>query len=156
MNYATIVLQLFIAITLVGIANGFLNLNSIDVYGQSVSNETSAGNSSMGTQIIVNIREISSSTAEKMVALVNTDDDVQARKVNLDKAIMQPGQENSYSPSKMVDVTIPMNKVIKPNTEIMACAIQLGSSSYYQSVKCNTVFSQRGSAEPQKIIVPLS
>jgi hypothetical protein len=57
----------------------------------------------------------------------------------------------------MIDVSIPMNKPVKPNTEVMACVLQLGSSDYSQRIKCNTVFSQAGnSAEPQKIIVPLS
>lgn len=125
------------------------------VYGQSV-NETSMVNASTGSQFIVNIRGISSFTEPNMIALISTDDDVAAKKVDLDKALIQPGQENSFSPSKMIDVRIQMNKPVKPNSEVMACVLQLGDNEFSQRIKCNTVFSQGGNTgEPQKIIVPL-
>jgi len=80
-----------------------------------------------------------------------------SKKINLDDAVIEPGQEDSFSPSKMIDVTIVMNKQVEPNTEVMACVIQLGSGIFSQRVNCNTVFSESGNAEePQKIIVPLA
>jgi len=126
-----------------------------NAYGQSVSNGTSS-NVTAGGGFTINIRGISSFTEPNMVALISTEDEVQAKKVDLDKAIIQPGEEQSYSPNKMVDVTIQMNKPVKPNTEVMACVLQLGSTDFNQRVKCNTVFSESGNTgEPQKIIVPL-
>jgi hypothetical protein len=126
------------------------------VYGQAVNNQTSSNNGTLSSQFIVNIRGISSYTEPNMVALISTENDVQAKKVDVDKAIIESGQENSFSPSKMLDVTIQMNGPVKPNTEVMACVLQLGSTDFNQRVKCNTVFSQSGNTdEPQKIIVPL-
>ena len=73
------------------------------------------------------------------------------------KAIIEPGQENSFSPSKIIDVTIVMNKQVEPNTEVMACVLQLGSGTFGQRINCITVFSEDGnSGESQKIIVPLA
>ena len=129
----------------------------IVAYGQSDSNETSSNNATLGSQFTVNIRGISSFTEPNMVALISTEDDVQAKKVDSDKALIEPGQEDSFSPSKMLDVTIQTNKPVKPNTEVMACVLQLGSSDFSQQVTCNTVFSESGNtSEPQKIIVPVS
>lgn len=73
------------------------------------------------------------------------------------EAVIEPGQEDSFSPSKMIDVTIVMNKQVEPNTEVMACVLQLGSGTFSQNINCNTVFSEGGNpGEPQKIIVPLA
>ena len=56
----------------------------------------------------------------------------------------------------MIDVPITMNKIIEPGSEIYACVIQLGSSSFSQSIKCNITYaSPTASGEPQTIIVPL-
>ena len=73
------------------------------MYGKSM-NDTSMINGSSGSQFIVNIRGISSFTEPNMVALISTDNDVVAKKVDLDKALIQPEQEKSFSPSKMIDV----------------------------------------------------
>ena len=53
---------------------------------------------------------------------------MQVKKVDLDKAIIQPGQEKSFSPSKMIDVNIQMTKPVKPNSE--DCVLQLGSGNF--------------------------
>lgn len=125
-------------------------------YGQQVKNDTSTSNVSGGTKFIINIRGISSFTEPNMVALISTEDEVQAQKVDLDKAIIQPEEQKAYSPIKMIDVTIQMNKFVKPNTQVIACVLQLGSSDFNQRIKCNTAFSESGkTSEPQKIIVPL-
>jgi hypothetical protein len=130
--------------------------SNIAVNGQITGNNTSGSSMDKSTEFIINIRGISSLTEPNMVALISTEDDVQAKKVDLDKAIIQPGEENSFSPTKTIDVPILMSKTLKPNSEVMACVLQLGSNDYSQQVKCNTVFSQAGSTgEPQKIIVPL-
>jgi hypothetical protein len=56
----------------------------------------------------------------------------------------------------MIDVPITMNKPIEPGSEIYACVIQLGSTSFSQSIKCNIAyFSPTASGEPQRIIVTL-
>ena len=56
----------------------------------------------------------------------------------------------------MIDVPITMNKTIESGSEIYACVIQLGSSSFSQSLKCNIAYaSPTTSGEPQRIIVPL-
>jgi hypothetical protein len=73
----------------------------------------------------------------------------------LDKAIIQPGQEKSFSPSKMIDVNIQMTKPVKPNSEVTACVLQLGSGNFNQRINCNIVFAQENTGQPQKIIVPL-
>jgi hypothetical protein len=144
---------------LVGSVSTIVGINSIltTTYSQSVSNETSNNNATAGgAGFTIDIRGISSFTEPNMVALISTENEVQVKKVDLDKAIIQTGEEKSYSPNKMIDVTIQMNKPVKPNTEVMACVLQLGSSDFTQRVKCNTVFSERGNTgEPQKIIVPL-
>jgi hypothetical protein len=148
----------FLVIFLVGISLIVINLvfpTNFALSGQLASNNTS-NNMSKGAGFIINIRGISTLTEPNMVALISTEDDVQAKKVDLDKAIIEPGQENSFSPSKTIDVPIQMNKSLKPNSEVMACVLQLGSTDYSQRVKCNTVFAQAGNTnEPQKIIVPL-
>lgn len=103
-----------------------------------------------GSQYIVNIRGISSLTEPSMVALISTDDDVAAKKVDLDKALIQPGEENSILPSKMIDVTIPMNKIAKPNSEVRACVLQLGDNDFSQRTKCTTVYAQPGNTEDNR------
>ena len=104
----------------------------------------------------VNIRGISSFTEENIIAMISTENDVQVQRVDLSKIEIEPGQQNSYSPSKMVDVTISMYKPVKPKSEVTACVIQLGSTDFTQHIKCNIVYSeQANSGEPQKIIVPL-
>ena len=56
----------------------------------------------------------------------------------------------------MIDVPITMNKTIESGSEIYAYVIQLGSSSFSQSIKCNIAYtSPTASGEPQTIIVPL-
>jgi hypothetical protein len=132
-------------------------MSLFQVYGQPNSNDTSVTNKSTGSQFIINIRGISSFTEENMVALISTEDDVQAKKIDLKDAIIEQGQEKSFSPSKAIDVTIVLNKQVAPNTEVMACVLQLGSGTFSQRINCNTVFSDDGSMnEPQKIIVPLA
>jgi hypothetical protein len=152
------VVALFIIVGL-GLVSTIVGINSIlsMTYGQSASNETSSNNATAGgAAFTIDIRGISSFTEPNMVALISTENEVQAKKVDLDKAIIQPGEEKSYSPNKMIDVTIQMSKPVRPNTEVMACVLQLGSSDFSQRVKCNTVFSGAGNtAEPLKIIVPL-
>ena len=124
---------------------------------QPTNNDTSITNQSGGSQFIINIRGISSFTEENMAALMSPENDVQAKKIDLADAVIEPGQENSFSPSKMIDVTIVMNKQVEPNTEVMACVLQLGSGTFSQRINCNTVFSEGGNTgEPQKIIVPLA
>ena len=108
------------------------------------------------TQFIINIREISSYTEENLIALLSSENDVQVKRVDLSEAVIQPGQEESFSPNKMIDVPITMNKPIEPGSEIYACVIQLSSDSFSQSIECNIAyFSPTASGEPQKIIVPL-
>ena len=153
MNHTIPVLLLFVAIAVTGIANQLPTVKLVDVYSQSGNKSNSVNNLTAASQVIINIRGITSFTEKNMVALVSTTDDVQAKKVDVDKAVIQAGEENSFSPSKMIDVTIQMNKAIKPNTEVTACVLQLGSTDFNQNVKCNTIFSQVGNM--QKIIVPL-
>ena len=126
-------------------------------HSQPTNNDTAVTDPSSGSQFIVNIRGISSFTESNMVALISTGNDVQAKKVDMAKAIIEPGQEDSFSPSKMIDVTILMNTEVDPNTEITACVIQLGSGTFSQRINCNTVFSEVGNTgESQKIFVPLA
>lgn len=108
------------------------------------------------TQFVINIREISTYTEKNLIALLSSENDVQVKRVDLSEAVIQPGQEDSFSPNKMIDVPITMNKPIEPGSEIYACVIQLGSDSFSQSIECKIAyFSPTASGEPQKIIVPL-
>ena len=117
---------------------------------------TTNNNTNNSNNFIINIREISSSSEKNMIALLSSNDAVQVKKVDVSRAEIQPGQEDSYSPSKMIDVPITMNKPIESGSEIYACVIQLGSSSFNQSLKCNIAYaSPTASGEPQRIIVPL-
>lgn len=128
-------------------------------YSQASHNSISNTNTTIGSgsQFVVNIRGISSFTESNMVALISTENNVQAKKVDLGKATIEPGQENSFSPNKMIDVTITLSSMIEPNTEVTACVLQLGSGTFSQRINCNTVFSDNKiSGESQKIIVPLS
>ena len=132
-------------------------VNLSQVYSQPTNNDTSVTNQSGRNQFIINIRGISSLTEKNMAALISTENDVQARKIDLSDAVIEPGQEDPFSPNKMIDVTIIMNKQVEPNTEVMACVLQLGSGTFSQRINCNTVFSEGGNTgEPQKIIVPLA
>ncbi len=155
MRLKAVALFMLIPLIMLSILNTPLIVKHIRVYSQSASNDTSLNNTSVGSQFIVHIRGISSFTEQNMVALLSTDNDVQAEKVDLDKAIIEPG-EDSFSPIKMVDVTISMNTKVKSNSEVTACVLQLGSGIFSQRINCNTVFSVDGdTGEPQKIIVPL-
>lgn len=132
-------------------------VNLSQVYSQPTNNDTSFTNQSGGNQFIINIRGISSLTEKNMAALISTENDVQAKKIDLSDAVIEPGQEDSFSPNKMIDVTIIMNKQVEPNTEVMACVLQLGSGTFSQQINCNTVYSEGGNTgKPQKIIVPLA
>jgi len=156
MKLKTLVISLLIPIVLMSIGNSPLAMKYLHVYSQPASNDTSVTDTSIGSQFIVNIRGISSFTESNMVALISTGNDVQAKKVDLDKSIIEPGQENSFSPSKMIDVTILMNTIVKANTEVTICVLQLGSGIFNQRINCNTVFSEGGNTgESQRIIVPL-
>ncbi len=155
MNLKGLALSALILLIVVGISNPLVT-KYVQVYSQSANNDTSLSSTSAGSQFIVNIRGISSFTEPNMVAILSTDNDVQTEKVDLDKAVSEPGQENSFSPLKMADVTIVMNTKVKANTEVTACVLQLGSGTFSQRINCNTVFSVDGNkGEPQKIIVPL-
>ena len=117
---------------------------------------TTNNNSNNSNNFIINIREISSYTEKDMIALLSSSDEVQVKKVDVSQAEIQPGQEDSFSPNKMIDVPITMNKPIESGSEIYACVIQLGSDSFSQSIKCNIAYaSPTASGEPQRIIVPL-
>ena len=132
-------------------------VNLSQVYSQPTNNYTSVTNQSGRNQFIINIRGISSLTEKNMAALISTENDVQAKKIDLSDAVIEPGQEDPFSPNKMIDVTIIMNKQVEPNTEVMACVLQLGSGTFSQQINCNTVYSEGGNTgKPQKIIVPLA
>ena len=105
---------------------------------------------------IINIREISSFTETNLIALLSSENEVQVKKVDVSKAVIQAGQEESFSPDKMIDVAITMNEPVEPGSEIYACVIELGTQSFSQSIKCNIAYSTpTASGEPQRIIVPL-
>jgi len=141
MNLKGLALCALILLIVVGISNPLVT-KYVQVYSQSANNDTSLSSTSAGSQFIVNIRGISSFTEPNMVAILSTES--------------EPGQENSFSPLKMADVTIVMNSKVKANTEVTACVLQLGSGTFSQRINCNTVFSVDGNkGEPQKIIVPL-
>ena len=117
---------------------------------------TTNNNTNNSNNFIINIREISSSSEKNMIALLSSNDAVQVKKVDVSRAEIQPGQEDSYSPSKMIDGPITMNKPIESGSEIYACVIQLGSDSFSQSIKCNIAYaSPTASGKPQRIIVPI-
>ena len=121
-----------------------------------ISPTNNNNNTNTSNNFIINIREISSSSEKNMIALLSSNDVVEVKKVDVSKAEIQPGQEDSYAPNKMIDVPITMNKTIESGSEIYACLIQLGSSSFSQSLKCNIAYaSPTASGEPQRIIVPL-
>jgi hypothetical protein len=132
----------------------FYTISISNIYGQEVTNTTSTSTSL--TNFIINIREISSFTEENLIALLSSENGVQVKKVDLSEAVIQPGQEDSFSPNKMINVGITMNEPVEPGSEIYACVIQLGSDSFSQSIKCNIAYSTpTASGEPQRIIVPL-
>jgi hypothetical protein len=127
-----------------------------DESNNSLISPTNNNNTNTSNNFIINIREISSSSEKNMIALLSSNDVVEVKKVDVSKAEIQPGQEDSYAPNKMIDVPITMNKTIESGSEIYACVIQLGSSSFSQSLKCNIAYaSPTASGEPQTIIVPL-
>ena len=120
------------------------------------NNSSTSSTNNNSNNFIINIREISSSSEKNMIALLSSNNAVQVKKVDLSQAEIQPGQEDSFSPNKMIDVPITMNKTIESGSEIYACVIQLGSSSFSQSLKCNIAYaSPTASGDPQTIIVPL-
>jgi hypothetical protein len=132
-------------------------INSVMAQQEDSKNTNSSSTINNGSNnFIINIREISSYTEKNMIALLSSNDEVQIKKVDVSRAEIQPGQEDSFSPNKMIDVPITMNKPIDSGSEIYACVIQLGSDSFSQSIKCNIAYaSPTASGEPQRIIVPL-
>lgn len=128
-------------------------ITSISVYGQ----ENSTNNALYtNLEFIINIREISSYSEKNMIALISTENEVQIKKVDLSKAVIQPGQEDSYSPLKMVDVPITMDNLVKTGSVGYGCVIQLAIDTFSQSIECNIAYaSPTASGEPQRIIVVL-
>jgi hypothetical protein len=128
-------------------------ITSISVYGQ----ENSTNNALYtNLEFIINIREISSYSEKNMIALISTENEVQIKKVDLSKAVLQPGQEDSYSPLKMVDVPITMDNLVKTGSVVYGCVIQLAIDTFSQSIECNIAYaSPTASGEPQRIIVVL-
>lgn len=125
------------------------------VEAQKDGNDNSLTTSNL-TNFIINIREISSSTEKNLIALLSSENDVQIKRVDISEATIQPGEEDSFSPNKMLDVPITMNKPVESSSEIYACVIELGNDSYSQSIKCNIAYaSPTASGEPQRIIVLL-
>ncbi|MGI9009737.1 MAG: hypothetical protein ACR2F1_00935 [Nitrososphaeraceae archaeon] len=146
--------SIFLIISFFSTSMNSLNAQEETNNSGSATSTTTINNNS--NNFIINIREISSSSEKNMIALLSSNDVVQVKKVDVSKAEIQPGQEDSYSPNKMIDVPITMNKTIESGSEIYACVIQLGSSSFSQSIKCNIAYaSPTASGEPQRIIVPL-
>jgi hypothetical protein len=139
--------------TLSSLFFGLFSDNTVqNIYSQQM-NETSFTNLN---DFIINIREISSITDKNLIALLSSENGVQVKKVDLSGAVIQLGQEDSFSPNKMIDVEITMNEPVEPGSEIYACVIELGTDSYSQSIKCNIAYSSPTlSGEPQRIIVPL-
>jgi hypothetical protein len=133
------------------------SINSVIAQENENNNNSSTSTTNNNSNnFIINIREISSYTEKNMIALLSSNNEVQVKKVDLSQAEIQPGQEDSFSTNKMIDVPITMNKPIESGSEIYACVIQLGSDSFSQSIKCNIAYaSPTASGEPQRIIVPL-
>jgi hypothetical protein len=151
-NISSLSTSIFLIITFFSIS-----VNSVMAQEAESSNNNSTSTiNNNSNNFIINIREISSYTEKNMIALLSSNDEVQVKKVDLSKAEIQPGQEDSFSTNKMIDVPITMNKPIESGSEIYACVIQLGSDSFSQSIKCNIAYaSPTASGEPQRIIVPL-
>jgi hypothetical protein len=149
--------SIFLIITFFAISVNSVIAQEEDDYDNNNSIiSTTNNNTNNSNNFIINIREISSSSEKNMIALLSSNDAVQVKKVDVSKAEIQPGQEDSYSPSKMIYVPMTMNKPIESGSEIYACVIQLGSSSFSQSIKCNIAYaSPTASGKPQTIIVPL-
>ncbi len=148
--------SIFLIIPFVAISVNSIMAQEEDDNNSNSNSSISTINNNNSNNFIINIREISSSSEKNMIALLSNNDVVQVKKVDVSKAEIQPGQEDSYSPNKMIDVPITMNKTIESGSEIYACVIQLGSSSFSQSIKCNIAYaSPTASGEPQTIIVPL-
>jgi hypothetical protein len=144
--------SIFLIITLFSIS-----ISSVIAQEKENNNTSSTSTTNNNSNnFIINIREISSYTEKNMIALLSSNNEVQVKKVDVSNAEIQPGQEDSFSPNKMIDIPITMNKAIKSGSEIYACVIQLGSDSFSQSIKCNIAYvSPTASGEPQRIIVPL-
>jgi hypothetical protein len=136
--------------------SGILIQDSLLIADAQTNNNKLSSTSSNLTNFIINIREISSTTEENLIALLSSENDVQIKRVDISEATIQPGEEDSFSPNKMIDVPITMNKPVETDSEIYACIIQLGNDSYSQSIKCNIAYaSPTASGEPQRIIVLL-
>ena len=147
------VLLLFCSVFLIAT---FFSISINSVIAQENNKSTLTTNNNNSNSFIINIREISSYTEKNMIALLSSNNEVQVQKVDVSQAEIQPGQEDSFSPNKMIDVSITMNKPIELGSEIYACVIQLSSDSFSQSIKCNIAYtSPTASGEPQRIIVPL-
>lgn len=85
---------------------------------QTDDNEPSSITSNL-THFIINIREISSSTEENLIALLSSEHDVQIKRVDISEARIQPGEKESFSPNKMIDVPITMIKPVESDSEFM-------------------------------------
>lgn len=130
-----------------------LATTSVNIYAQQNSTDNALYTN---LEFIINIREISSYTEKNMFALLSTDNEVQIKKVDLSKAVIQPGQEDSFSPLKMIDVPITMKNLVKTGSVVYGCLIQLAIDTFSQSIECNIAYaSPTASGEPQKIIVVL-
>ena len=148
--------SIFLIITFVAISVNLVVAQEEEEKDDNNSSISTTNNINTSNNFIINIREISTSSEKNMIALLSSNDVVQVKKVDVSKAEIQPGQEDSSSPNKMIDVPFTINKTIESGSEIYACVIQLDSSSFSQSIKCNIAYaSPTASGEPQRIIVPL-
>jgi hypothetical protein len=104
---------------------------------------------------VINVRGITSYNSDKLAVLFTSQNAVQAKLVDKSKAIIQAGEENSFSPNKMVDTILefPITSGIKSGDEFQACVLSLGQQ--YQSIKCNFGVVNPTESGPQKVIIPL-
>ena len=89
--------SIFLIITFVAISvNSVIAQEEDDDSNNSLTSTTNNNNSN---NFIINIREISSSLEKNMIALLSSNDEVQIKKVDISRAEIQPGQEDSFSPN---------------------------------------------------------
>ena len=92
--------SIFLIITFFAISVNSVMAQEEEDYNNSLTSTTNNNNNS--NNFIINIREISSSSEKNMIALLSSNDVVQVKKVDISKAEIQPGQEDSYAPNKMI------------------------------------------------------
>jgi hypothetical protein len=113
--------------------------------------------SNLGSQFLLDVRGIDSTTSQNLIAMIYTGNDVEAQVVDVNSSQPMPNQSlDTFDPIKKIDVPISFGTSVEDGSEITACILELGQGQLDSIVTCSIAYSSTPSAGgPQKIVIPI-